>query len=86
MLTLGADLAPADGRGEFLVMWSFIGNGGATSGPYVVGSVADLFGLQSAAWVMTATGLLAAAVFLFFVPETLKKPRRRIEFSWGSRA
>jgi MFS family permease len=84
MITLGADLAPDDGRGEFLGMWGFIGNGGATGGPFVVGSVADWLGLQTAAWVMAGTGLLAAAVFLFLVPETLKKPRRAIKFSWGS--
>jgi MFS family permease len=83
MLTLGADLTPEDGRGEFLGMWGFIGNGGRTGGPFVVGSVADWLGLPAAAWVMTGTGLLAAAVFLFLVPETLKKPRRTIRFSWG---
>jgi MFS family permease len=84
MLTLGADLAPTDGRGEFLGMWNFIGNGGATGGPFVVGSIADVLGLQAAAWVMAGVGLAAAAVFLLVVPETLKNPQRSIRLSWGS--
>ncbi len=85
MLTLGADLAPEDSRGEFLGMWDFIGNAGATGGPFVVGSVADVLGLPAAAWTLAGTGLLASCIFLFLVPETLKNPRRRIKLSWGSR-
>jgi MFS family permease len=82
MMTLGADLAPPDSRAEFLGIWRLIGGSGATGGPFVVGSVADLLGLQAAAWVMAGIGLLAAAVFLFLVPETLSSPRRAIKLSW----
>ena len=52
MMTLGADLAPPDSRAEFLGIWRLIGGCGGTGGPFVVGSVADLFGLPAAAWVM----------------------------------
>jgi len=76
MMTLGADLSPRKARGEFLGVWRLIGDVGFTGGPLVVGEVADLLTLQAATWVMAGTGLLAAAIFLFLVPETLKKYQR----------
>jgi MFS family permease len=84
MMTLGADLAPPDSRGEFLGMWRLISDAGFTGGPLAVGSAADLFGLQTAAWVMTSSGLMAATIFILLVPETLKKSRRFVKLSWGS--
>jgi MFS family permease len=73
MMTLGADLAPADSRGEFLGVWRLIGDGGDMSGPLVTGAVADLVGLSAAALALSAAGLTAAAIFAFLVPETLRK-------------
>ena len=73
MMTLGADLSPDESRGEFLGVWRLIGDVGATGGPIVVGAVADLLVLNSAIWVIAGAGLTASAIFLFFVPETLKK-------------
>jgi MFS family permease len=74
MLTLGADLAPAEARGEFLGLWGLIGDAGVTSGPVAVGAVADLLALQPAVWAIAGVGFAAAAVFGLWVPETLKKP------------
>lgn len=73
MMTVGADLAPADGRGEFLGVWRLIGDIGASGGPLVVGAIAGALVLPASALVMTGTGLLAAWTFAFRVPETLKK-------------
>jgi MFS family permease len=73
MLTLGSDLAPSQARGGFLGVWRFIGDIGSTGGPMVVGGVADLLELPTAAWAMAASGLLAALVFGLLLPETLKK-------------
>ena len=72
MMTLGADLSPARSRGEFLGLWRWIGDMGQTGGPLVVGVVADILVLSSAIWVIAGSGLAAASIFLFFVPETLK--------------
>jgi MFS family permease len=80
MMTLGADLAPQDTRGEFLGVWRLIGDGGATGGPVLVGGIADLVALSTAAWAMSGAGLAAAAIFGFLVPEPLKK-RQRTELS-----
>lgn len=73
MMTLGADLSPEESRGEFLGVWRLIGDVGFTGGPLVVGAVADLFLLNSAIWVIAGSGITAASIFLFFVPETLKR-------------
>jgi MFS family permease len=79
MMTLGADLAPQEGRGEFLGVWRLIGDAGTSGGPLVVGSVADSFALPTAALIMSAAGLMAGVTFFALVPETLKKYHRVAE-------
>jgi MFS family permease len=73
MMTLGADLAPVDSRGEFLGVWRLIGDAGSTGGPVVVGAVADLLGLSLATFTIAGVGLLAAAMLGTLVPETLQR-------------
>ena len=73
MMTLGADLAPREARGEFLGVWRFIGDMGFMGGPLLSGWIADLFVLPVALWMLAASGLGSALIFLFFVPETLRK-------------
>ena len=73
MMTLGADLAPEGERGAFLGVWRLIGDVGSSGGPLVVGAIADLVVLSTAALVMSAAGLLASAIFAFLVPETLSR-------------
>jgi MFS family permease len=72
MMTLGADLAPREAMGEFLGLWRLIGDGGALSGPLLVGAIADALALGPAIFVIAAIGMTAAAILGFFVPETLK--------------
>ena len=73
MMTLGSDLAPPASRGEFLGVWRLIGDAGSMSGSFVVGWVASIFLLQTSAVAIAISGLGAAAIFAFRVPETLKK-------------
>jgi MFS family permease len=73
MMTLGADLAPRETRGEFLGVWRLIGDAGTSGGPLVVGGVADLVALPTAALMMSGAGLMAGAIFFALVPETLNK-------------
>jgi MFS family permease len=75
MMTLGADLAPEDSRGEFLGIWRLIGDGGQTGGPIVVGYVADLFSLPVAIFVIAGAGLMAALTLGVTVPETLHRSK-----------
>lgn len=73
MMTLGADLAPEDTRGEFLGMWRLIGDLGFTSGPLIAGSVANAMTLPAAALVMGISGMVATLIFTIMVPETIQK-------------
>jgi MFS family permease len=73
MMTLGADLAPREGRGEFLGVWRLIGDVGHSGGPLLVGGIADWVALPTATLIMAGAGLLAGAIFALLVPETLRK-------------
>jgi len=75
MMTLGADLAPTESRGEFLGVWRLIGDVGSTGGPVIVGQVAEAVTLPMASLVIAATGLVAGLVFSLLMPETLRKER-----------
>lgn len=76
MMTLGADLAPDHARGEFLGIWRLIGDTGFTVGPIITGSVANVLALGAASFVLAGSGLVASLLFIFLVPETVKKKDR----------
>ena len=73
MLTLGADLAPEEYRGEFLGFWRFLGDAGGTGGPLAIGSVAEVFALSQTTIFIAAAGIMASLVFAFRMKETLSK-------------
>ena len=70
MMTLGADLSPPDARGEFLGMWRLIGDVGSMGGPILVGAAAQALTLGVAPFFVMASGIGAALVFAFLMPET----------------
>ncbi len=76
MMTLGADLAPEELRGEFLGFWRLIGDAGSTGGPLIIGSVAEFFALSQTSFVIAGAGTVASLLFAFVVKETLTKRRR----------
>ncbi len=78
MMTVGSDLSPQKGRSVFLGAWRLIGDTGNSGGPLIVGAVANALALPSASLVIALPGFLAAAVFIFLVPETLKKKPRKV--------
>ena len=73
MMTLGADLAPRAGTGEFLGLWRLTGDFGGSAGPVIVGNLADLFGLGYSGFALGGIGYIGVCIFLWLVPETLKK-------------
>jgi len=73
MMTVGADLAPADAVGEFLGAWRLVGDGGAMGGPVLVGALADALGLAAATVAVAAVGAGAALTFAYGVPETVRR-------------
>ena len=73
MMTLGADLAPNEGTGEFLGLWRLTGDFGGSAGPIVVGNIADVLGLGFSGFALGGIGYLGVAIFLWLVPETLQR-------------
>lgn len=73
MMTLGADLAPVEARGEFLGLWRFVGDLGNAGGPLVVGHIADIASLATAPLIVASIGFFGAAILGGLVPETLNR-------------
>jgi len=74
MLALAGDLAPKKGRGDFLGLWRFVGDAGGASAPLIMGRVGDIAGLGASAFAAGISGVLAAVLLGFLIPETLVKP------------
>ncbi len=72
-MTLGADFAPPDQRGEFLGVWRLMGDSGSFAGPMLMGYIANTFLLSMAFNVTAAIGVLGMVIIVFFVKETLVK-------------
>ncbi|GGC86857.1 MFS transporter [Tersicoccus solisilvae] len=68
VMTLGADYSPPDGRVQFLGVWRFMADAGATAGPLVLSAVTDAVSLASGVAATGALGLIAAALFVLFLP------------------
>lgn len=68
VMTLGADFSPDRGRGQFLGVWRFMADAGATGGPVLLSGVTAAATLAAG---ISATGILgfaAAAVFAVVLP------------------
>jgi len=68
MMTLGADVAPADSRIRFLSIWRVMGDSGNAAGPLVVSLVATAWTLAAGIATIGSAGLLAAAGMAIWVP------------------
>lgn len=73
VMTLGADFAPPESRGEFLGLWRLISDSGSFAGPMLLGYIASSIALASTFAVVSSLGLLGAAVMWFLVKEPLVK-------------
>ena len=74
LMTMGTDLAPQRGAGEFIGLWRLIGDVGTTAGPTVIGAVAAVLSLAVAGPAVALLGVAGAALFIFSVEETLRRP------------
>lgn len=68
LMTLGADVAPPEGRAQFLGVWRVFQDSGAAAGPLVVSAVAAVASLAAGIVTMGAAGLLAAGALAVWVP------------------
>lgn len=73
LMTMGTDLAPQRGAGEFIGLWRLIGDVGTTAGPAVIGAVAGILSLAVAGPAVGLFGFAGAALFIFSVRETLRR-------------
>ena len=73
LMTMGTDLAPKRGAGEFIGLWRLIGDVGTAAGPALIGAVAGILSLAVAGPVVGLFGFTGAALFIFSVKETLRR-------------
>ena len=67
-MTLGADFSPDNGRSQFLGLWRFLADAGATGGPVLLSGVTALASLGAGVAATGALGFAAAAVFAITIP------------------
>jgi MFS family permease len=93
LMTLGADVAPAETRSQFLGVWRLCADSGAAGGPLVVSAAASLGSLAGGIAIMGAMGIVAAAALVRWVPRysefattgTRNKRRGTVAASGGAR-
>ncbi|SFT47416.1 MFS transporter [Arthrobacter sp. ov118] len=67
-MTLGADFSPDNGRGQFLGIWRFMADAGATGGPVLLSAVTAVAFLGAGVAATGVIGFAAAAVFAVTIP------------------
>jgi MFS family permease len=72
--TVGADVAPAGGRGMFLGLWRLTGQGGATLSPIMFAVLAEQLNYGSSFLFVAASAATVAFLLIFYVPETRTTP------------
>jgi MFS family permease len=70
VMTLGADVSPAEGRPAFLGLWRLLSDTGSCSGPVVLSVITGAVGLAAAVITNGGIGLLAAAMLWYWIPRT----------------
>jgi len=68
-MTLGADFSPDNGRGQFLGIWRFMADAGATGGPVLLSGVTAVASLGAGVAATGMLGFAAAAVFAVTIPK-----------------
>ena len=67
-MTLGADFSPDNGRGQFLGIWRFMADAGATGGPVLLSGVTAVASLGAGVAATGVLGFAAATVFAITIP------------------
>lgn len=75
IMTLGADLAPANQRATFLGLWTLIADTGAAVGPLAIAAITAVVSLGGSIVVMGGVGVLAAGIMGVFIPR--RAPHRQ---------
>lgn len=83
LMTLGADLAPSEGRAQFLGMWRLLQDGGTALGPLIVSLGAALGSLAAGIWATGVLGVAAAGALGHWVPRWSVHANRRTRRAAG---
>lgn len=73
VMTLGADLAPPEGAGEFIGVWRLVADVGSAAAPLGIGALAEVATLGTSAVATGLIGLAGVGIMLFLVEETLHR-------------
>ena len=76
ILTLGADLAPADARNEFLAGYRLLIDGGVAAAPPALAALAATIGLGAGLIGFGFLGLAGAVLLHRFIPEFVQHQKR----------
>ena len=76
ILTIGADLAPANARNEFLASYRLITDIGVASAPPILSAIALTFGLAAAMASFGVVGLAGAGLMWRYIPKFIPAPIR----------
>lgn len=68
IMTVGADVAPPDGRSSFLGVWRLFQDTGDAAGPLIIAAGAALGSLAGGIWVTASIGVLSSAALARWVP------------------
>jgi MFS family permease len=73
MQTLGADIVPERGRGQFIGVWMLIGQVGITIAPWAMGTLSVGYGYAAAFLAFAVSAAGASLIVGTQVPETVKR-------------
>lgn len=76
VLTLGADLAPADARNEFLAGFRLLIDGGVAAAPPILAVLAATIGIGAGMFSFGAFGLVGAFLLHRYIPEFVQHQKR----------
>lgn len=77
VMTLGADLAPLEGAGEFIGVWRLVADFGSAAAPLGVGALAEVATLATSAVATGLVGIVGVVIMVFLVEETLHREPTR---------
>ena len=75
-MTLGSDLAPDTSPEQFISLWRFISDFGLTTGPLLIGGIAQTLSLSISCFATGGFGVVGVILMLLMLPETLDKKIR----------
>jgi MFS family permease len=84
ILVIGADLAPAGQRNEFLASYRLLVDAGVAALPLMISALAALFSLSVAMFAISGVGLIGAAIAHRYLPARAKPSAQTLPYSDNS--